>query len=227
MDYGEVMKELEAAGTAQNRKVYGRHGVRGEMFGVSYANLGKLAKRIKIDQGLAEKLWASANHDARLLATMVADSDGISGRTIDAWARDLDCYPLADAFAGLVARTPFADGKMRKWTRARNEFVGQAGWNLVAIAAMRDGSRSDAFFERRLAEIEERIGRAKNRTRYAMNNALIAIGIRSAKLEKKAIAAARRIGPVEVDHGETSCKTPEAIGYIRRARGRKKARSSG
>jgi hypothetical protein len=35
------MKELKASGTAQNRKVYRRHGVVGEMFGVSYAALGK------------------------------------------------------------------------------------------------------------------------------------------------------------------------------------------
>lgn len=48
----------------------------------------------------------------------------------------------------------------------------------------------------------------------AMNSALIAIGCRNAKLEKLAVAAAKRIGPVEVDHGDTSCKTPDAVAYI-------------
>lgn len=37
MTFGEVMSMLEAAGTAQNRKVYARHGVPEPMFGVSYA----------------------------------------------------------------------------------------------------------------------------------------------------------------------------------------------
>jgi hypothetical protein len=30
------------------------------------------------------------------------------------------------------------------------------------------------------------------------------------------LAAAARIGPVEVDHGETGCKTPDAAAYIKR-----------
>ena len=50
-----------------------------------------------------------------------------------------------------------------------------------------------------------------------MNSALIGIGMRSPAFEKKAIAAAGRIGKVEVDHGETGCKTPAAAAYIRKA----------
>ena len=51
-----------------------------------------------------------------------------------------------------------------------------------------------------------------------MNNALIAIGTRSDALEEAALAAARRIGPVLVDHGQTSCKTPDALTYLPKAR---------
>ena len=54
------------------------------------------------------------------------------------------------------------------------------------------------------------------------SRAVIAIGLRNANLEKRAIAAARRIGKVEVDHGDTSCKTPDAEPYILKASARKK-----
>ena len=47
MNVKEALKKLEGFGTEQNRKIYKRHGVSGEMFGVSYANLGKLAKEKK------------------------------------------------------------------------------------------------------------------------------------------------------------------------------------
>ncbi|MGH9842621.1 MAG: DNA alkylation repair protein [Blastocatellia bacterium] len=71
MEFKGLMKELEAAGTAQNRKVYARHGAPADkMFGVSYANLYALRKRIKVDQALADRLWASGNHDARVLMTI-------------------------------------------------------------------------------------------------------------------------------------------------------------
>ena len=44
MNLQETIQQLEEMGTAQNRKVYARHGVGQTMFGVSYANLNKLAK---------------------------------------------------------------------------------------------------------------------------------------------------------------------------------------
>ena len=61
-----------------------------------------------------------------------------------------------------------------------------------------------------------------------MNNALINIGTRNASLRKKATAAAKRIGKVAVDHGETNCKTPDAAAYIKKVADhqRKKAKAS-
>ncbi len=72
--------------------------------------------------------------------------------------------------------------------------------------------------------IEREVHGRPNRVRYSMNSALIAIGMRNATLERRAIAAARRIGKVEVDHGETGCKTPDPIPYIQRAKARRKAK---
>lgn len=51
----------------------------------------------------------------------------------------------------------------------------------------------------------------------AMNSALIAIGIRNEDLERQTIGIAREIGKVEVDHGATSCKTPDAESYIKKS----------
>jgi hypothetical protein len=50
-----------------------------------------------------------------------------------------------------------------------------------------------------------------------MNMAVIQIGCRNAALRKAATAAARRIGKVVVDHGDTACKTPDAAAYIDKA----------
>ena len=85
----KVMKVLEKAGTEQNRKVYARHGGVGAMFGVSYAELGKLKKKIKQDHALALGLWESGVHDARILATKIADAEAMKASEIDAWARTI------------------------------------------------------------------------------------------------------------------------------------------
>src|SRR3990172_1099061 len=98
MNAAEVLAELNKMGTEQNRKVYARHGVGPNMYGVSYANLGALKKKIKVDHGLALDLWASGNHDARVLATMIADPKQADDELLDGWVRDLDNYVLTDAF---------------------------------------------------------------------------------------------------------------------------------
>lgn len=218
-----VMSQLEQAGSAQTRKTYGRHGIKGAMFGVSYAVLGKLTKTIKVDQTLAEKLWATANHDARILATMIADAATISRKQLDAWALVPDNYVMSDALARLVARTPHARAAAEAWTKSAGEHQGQCGWTVFAMLAGTGQSLSDADCLALLARIEKTIGTAKNRVRHSMNGALIAIGGRSAKLKTAAIAAAKRIGVVEVDHGDTACETPDAVGYIARIWARKKA----
>lgn len=220
MTFGEVMARLEEMGTDQNRKVYSRHGVPEPMFGVSFADLETIAREAGVDQPLAERLWASGNHDAQMLATRVADPGRFGRRDLDLWARALDSYVLTDAFSTLASRTAHARAKADAWMRARGEWKGQAGWNLVAYLALHDDAVEDAYFIERLERIEADIHTRPNRVRHAMNGALIAIGLRSPELEKLAVAAARRIGPVEVDHGATNCSTPDAAAYIAKAKKR-------
>ncbi len=212
----DVMKELRASGTAQNRKVYRQHGLRGEMFGVSYAALGKLRKRIKIDQPLADQLWATGNHDARALATMIADPSKIGVGKLNAWAKDVDNRGLAGAVSNVAAAAPSAKGRMEQWVVSKDEMIACTGWHTLASIARADNGLADAYFAKYVATIASKIHTSKNWVKYAMNNALINIGVRNPVLEKKAIAVAKRLGRVEVDHGETGCKTPDAVPYIER-----------
>ncbi len=222
----EAMKELRANGSAQTRKICRRHGIRGDLFGASYAVLGKMKKKIKVDQTLAEQLWATGNYDARYLATLIADPTTISVRTLNTWAKDLNSRHLAAALSNVAAEAPSARKQMEKWTAAKNEMIGCAGWHTLASMARQDNGLSDAYFDQYLAVIESKIHASKNWVKYAMNNALINIGVRNPALEKKAIAAAKRIGEVQVDHGETGCKTPDAAAYIQKtvAYNKKKAK---
>jgi len=114
----EVMAELEAGGSAQTRKTYSRHGITEPMFGVSYALLGKLQKKIKRDHALALQLWATGNHDARVLAIMIADPQAATSDQLDQWIADSNNYGLTDAIAGYAAQTPLALEKLKQWTQA-------------------------------------------------------------------------------------------------------------
>ena len=220
---GETLAQLEELGTPQNRKVYPRHGVKGPLFGVSYANLRKLAKRLAPDSRLAVELWSSGNHDARVLATMVDDPYRVTDRTLRERLADIDNYVLADALASLVGRSSLRDELAGDWTAdPADEWAGTVGWSLVAAQALEVGSSlSDEYFTERLSYIERNIAVASNRVRHSMNGALIAIGCRNQEMRTAAEEAADRIGKVEVDHGQTSCKTPDAIPYLARVWKRK------
>lgn len=221
----EVMRALEAAGTAQNRKLGRRHGVKIPMFGVSYAEFGKLKKKIKTDQPLAERLWATGNHDARILATMVADPAKMTAAKLDKWVKTVDNRGLAAALSNVAAEAPSAKGRMERWTRSRNEMTACTGWHTLASIARQDNGLTDAYFANHLKTIEQTIHTSENWARYAMNNALINIGVRNKTLEKKATATSKRIGKVEVDHGVTGCKTPDAAAYIKKTLAHRKKKS--
>ena len=218
MKLREVMDALKSMGTAQNRKVYERHGVKGKQYGVSYANLTKLKKTIKTNHKLAVELWKTANHDARILATMIADPKVIDSKQLEDWAKDLDNYVVADAFAGVAGKTPHRKKKAEKWAMAKHEYTGQVGWNLLSQMAMHEGEIPEGYFDDYVKHIERDIHKRPNRVRHSMNGALISIGLRTKALEQKVVAAAKRIGKVYVDHGETSCSTPDAIDYMQKTK---------
>lgn len=218
MDTDEILQQLEALGTAQNRKIYGRHGVTPPLFGVSYSALEKLKKSIKTDHALAVGLWESGNHDARILACKIADPAATTVKELNAWSKDLNNYVLTDALAGLAAKSAHAEGRLKQWAKSRNEWISSAAWGILSALAVADNDYPDTFFEPWLSVIEREIQGAPNRTRHVMNNALIAIGVRSDALAEQAIAASERMGPVTVDHGETNCKTPDAAAYIQKTR---------
>jgi 3-methyladenine DNA glycosylase AlkD len=222
----DLQDQLAAAGAEQYRQTYRRHGVLGDLYGVSYATLTALAKRIKTDHALANSLWESGNHDARVLATMIADADRMTLRELVRWSKDLDNPVLCDAYGGLAARTPHARTLFDRWAGSPSEWQGACAWSLVAGLARTDPAMPDEFFLTQLDVIEREIHDRENRVRYAMNGAVIGIGSRNAALRRAATAAARRIGTVRVDHGDTGCTTPDAVPYIDKIWSRKAARKT-
>ena len=81
---------------------------------------------------------------------------------------------------------------MEKWVVSKDEMIACTGWHTLASIARQDNGLPDAYFANYLETIESKIHTSKNWAKYAMNNALINIGVRNPALEKKAIAAAKK-----------------------------------
>lgn len=218
MEFDTAMAQLEALGTEQNVKIYRRHGAGDNVFGVSYAELKKLKKKIGEDQDLAIALWNSGNSDARSLAMMVADPEELTPSVATQWMKDI-IYPLhASEIANVMARAACGMAKMRQWRKQKSEFARATGYSILSCILKDDpDALEESECQRVLKEIESEIHRSPNHARHAMVMCVIAIGIYKTDLTEEAIEAGERIGDVEVDHGETSCQTPKIKPYINKA----------
>jgi 3-methyladenine DNA glycosylase AlkD len=229
MTLDDCLAALRRAGTAQNRKIYARHGAQEPMFGVSYAEMGRLKKVIRVDDELAAGLWDTGNHDACILATMIADPAAATVQRLNAWAASSSSTVVADAVSGYVAQTRHAAGRVKPWTNSSREAVAVAGWMTLARLAIAPTEEDDCAFIPYLDRIVAKIHDSPNRVRESMNRTLIAIGCRNESLKSRALKAAAAVGHVEVDHGETSCETPDAAAYIEKtwAHKRPKGKAAG
>jgi len=209
MTLSEVMAVLEKLGTEQTRKTWARHGAKGPMFGVLFGELFKLMKRIDVDHELARELWATGNVDARNLAMKIADPLAMMPNELDRWAIENPMRMCSLYIATLAAEGPHARKKVGEWLKSSNERLLASGWTLLGRLSDLDESFPDDQLLGGIEVIEKSIHSAPNDVKSDMNRALITIGCRSSAMRKAVIAAAKRIGEVTVDHGDTACKTPD------------------
>jgi len=223
MKLDEVMATLKRSASAQAKKTYLRHGSGPNVFGTPFAVINPLAKKIKVDHALAGQLWETGNGEARIVALLVADPAQLTKEQANAWAEHAHNRVYGHYLGPLVARSPHAAALMRAWMKSKKEMVGLCGFSILC-GMLRDDPEgvSDAECEKVLADIEKRIHASPNWVKYAMNSTLIAIGGLKPSMKAKAIAVARRIGKVDVDHGDTECRTPDARTCIEKASKRRR-----
>src|SRR5688500_11286843 len=82
-----ILSDLKKKGTEQTRKTFARHGITGDVYGVSIADLKVIAKSIKGEQQLAYDLFETGNHDAMYLAGIVVDGSQMTKKQLEDWAK--------------------------------------------------------------------------------------------------------------------------------------------
>jgi len=221
MKLKEVMAALKAKGSEQIKRILTKHGAPASLLGVRIGDMKPIAKQIKGDQALAMELYATGIGDAQYLAAMVADGRQMTAQELQTWAQTASWDMISGfAIAWVTSENPAGFKLASKWIDSKNEHVARAGWStLGAIAATTpDADLPMAAYGKLLERVTKTIHGAPDSVRYQMNNFVIMVGTYVAPLGAKAIAAARKMGPVTVDMGDTDCKVPEAESYILKCR---------
>jgi len=162
--------------------------------GISAPVLHALAKRIGKNHRLAQQLWASDIHEARILATLIGESEKVTAVEMERWVRDFDAWDVVDsACCYLYAYAKPAWSKVAAWSRRREEFVKRASFSLIAYLSYKDQTAPDARFALFLRVIEREAHDERNFVKKAVNWALRNIGKRNVRLNREAIRAAERI----------------------------------
>jgi 3-methyladenine DNA glycosylase AlkD len=214
-----IMAELKSKGSESTRKIYSRHGMPlDRVLGVSTANLKAIAKTIRKQQDLACELYATGIMDAMYLAGMVADGAQMSRKQLNEWAEGAADMQMISEYTvpWVTVESEHARELALKWMASKQERIAAAGWcTYSGLLSIRPDSELDLKeIEGLLATVVKKIPSAQNRVRYTMNGFVISVGCFVKPLSKHAKAAARQIGGVTVNMGETACKVPDVIAYI-------------
>jgi 3-methyladenine DNA glycosylase AlkD len=214
-----ILADLKKKGSEKTRNIYARHGMsKAPMFGVSVADLKLLAKTIKSQQALALELYDTGNLDAMYLAGLVADGSQMSKAQLNAWAEASAHMHMISEYtvAWVAVENPAARELALQWIKSKKEHVAASGWCTYSglLATQPDAQLSLEEIENLLATIVTEIHTAPNRVRYTMNNFVVSVAAYVKPLLKQATSAAKQIGTISVDLGDTACELRPASAQI-------------
>ena len=199
MQSKEVLKKLKSLANSKSVAGMARFGINPQnTLGVSMPIVRKIAKEIGKDHKLAQQLWDSKIHEARILAGFIDEADKATEKQMENWVKDFDSWDVCDQDCGnLFDKTEFAYSKAFEWSEREEEFVKRAGFVLMATLSVHDKKASDKQFEQFLPVIRRETEDERNFVKKAVNWALRQIGKRNISLNKKAIEIAKEIQKVD------------------------------
>ncbi len=194
-----VLRRLKSHGSRRNVKGMARFGITAKKaFGVAAPALHRLARKYRRNHELALKLWQTGIHDARILAALVDDPRKVTKRQMESWVREFDNWAVCDTACGkLFDKTPWAHESAVRWSKDKREFVKRAGYAMMAWLAVHDKKAKDPKLMRFFPHLKRGAVDGRNYVKKAVNWALRQIGKRNARLNKAAIACAKKIHTID------------------------------
>lgn len=201
MNLEMVMQELEALSKDRTKKMYISNGAHEPLFGVATGAMKPIVKKIKINQHLAEELYATGNYDAMYFAGIIADPKAMTESDYNRWMDSAYFYMLSDyVVAVTLSESDIAQEVADKWIQSGEELRMSAGWSCYCWLL---GNRKDVEFSESkildmLGMVKSSIQESPERAKSSMNNFLYTVGTSYLPLHEKALETAKEIGIVEL-----------------------------
>jgi 3-methyladenine DNA glycosylase AlkD len=222
-----ILADLKSKGRENTRQLLARHGnAIDRVYGVSVADMKSIVKSIKGQQALACELYASGMMEAMYIAGLVVDGSKLTPKQLNEWAEASAGVQMVCEYTvpWVTNDHPEAAAIALRWIRSPKEHIAAAGWATYAghVSLRPDAALNLKEIQALLDTVVKEIHTAQNRVRQNMNSFVITVGGYVLPLADQAKAAAKKIGEVYVDVGETACKVPLATEYIEKMEARGK-----
>lgn len=216
-----LLKENQNARGIEHWKQRGVKESKLKSFGIGLTQLRKFAKQIGRDHKLALQLWKSDYYDAKILGLLVDDPKQVTRDQAEEQVEELNAGMLSHVFASCdatLAKTAFAFDLAREWMDSKDPVRRRCGYGLLYELSKKNvKGMDDQYLLDRIEFIRDHIQGEQMWVREAMNTALMGVGKRNKTLNKAAIAAAKAIGPVDIDYGDdNSCEPLDVLKHLTR-----------
>ena len=220
MDFETVMQELEALSKERMKKIYMSNGAHEPLFGVATGAMKPMAKKIKIDQELAEELYATGNYDAMYFAGIIADPKAMTAEDYDRWLDEAYFYMISDYIVAVtLSESDIAQEVADRWIASGEELRMSAGWSCYCwlLGSRKDEEFSQSKLAEMLDQVKSTIHDAPERTKSAMNNFIETVGVSYKPLSEKALETAKQAGTVEMKREGKKSSFLNGAGAIEKA----------
>jgi len=180
-------------------------------YGIGLTVLRKLAKKIGRDHSLSQELWKSDIYDAKIIALLIDDPKQITRDQVELQVDNLYGGHLAHVFSSCdatLAKTPFVVELLTDWINSSDTMRRLCGYGLLyeVSKSKKKDAPDDAFYLKKIKQINDSYKGEKNIIKLAMAGALLGIGKRNITLNSAALKMANKIGPVPVESGISKCE---------------------
>ncbi|MGW6953750.1 DNA alkylation repair protein [Streptomyces chartreusis] len=204
------MAELAQLEDPKVRAVNERHG---DDHGVNLGKLRAVAKRLKTQQELAQRLWATGDTAARLLALLICRPRAFERDELDVMLREARTPKVHDWLVNYaVKKNPHAEELRLAWFADPDPVVASAGWALTTERVAKKPAGLDLVGL--LDVIEAEMKDAPDRLQWAMNHCLAQIGIEHPEHRARALAIGERLEVLKDYPTSPGCTSPFAPDWI-------------
>lgn len=189
MNYQEAINQLYALSSEKYKANVVKMGIpESQCLGVSSSDLRKLARQIKKSNPLADELWNSGYHDAKLLAVLLYDYRTITYQKIESLMHAVESWDLCDFLCkNLIVKVKGYECLIPHWIQSNKTYIKRAGFVLMGSHIIRNLNISENTIHEYLAYIVEYSKDNREHVKKAIAYALKEIGKKDFTYNEKAI----------------------------------------